>query len=226
MAIAYDNSALVTTGGQTNVDTASWAIAGANRALVAFLASGASAPSTPSACVWGTSGGDSLTIDGAAASISFIKMTKWGVLSPTAASRVLRGTWPATDDEQFMAGLSYTGVDSFRTSPTSVTNAGSNSPSLTFTTVAGDVCVAAVWILDLGGGGPDITSDGAQTNRVLSENGGGGFTFESFAVDEKLAAGTSTTISWTLDGSYAWITAGRILVPSAAADEFLGQAIT
>lgn len=223
MAIAYDNSASsAETDNNTTAETAAWTIAGANRFLAGFMSSGANTPANANALAWGGSGGTALTIEGTGVTFATnIRLTRFSLTAPAAANQTLHGTWAAAQDEAVAAGASFTGIDQaapLRTSPTPTTGV-SATPSITATTVAGDVVVAACWVLDPGGSGRAITSDGAQTVRQVHHNGTP-FAFEIFSMDTKDAVGTSTTLTWTIGGSSpescSWIVMAFVLRPAAA----------
>jgi hypothetical protein len=215
MAIAFDNAvnAAAESSGLTTLETASGAFA-ATGAAVAFVASGAGTPSDPVSLRWGGAAGDLLTQQGATLlHASNIKLSRFFLVPPAAATRTGYCTWGSADDEKTFAILNYTGVDQvtpLRTSPTPTTGAG-GTPSITATTVAGDMVVACLWTLDTGGSSGTVTSTGGQTNRVVYE-GGVPFAYEQLSVDEKLATTTSTTLSWSMSATTAsWVIMAFVL---------------
>lgn len=218
MAIAYDNSNIKgETDGDSSVETSSWTIAGANRFLAAFIASGAGSPLDPSGMKWGGSGGTTLTQEGSAVVVgTFAKLSQFSLVAPAASNLTLYGSFPGGQDEAADCGASYTGVDQvspLRTSPTPVTGE-STSPSITATTVAGDVMVGCLWVLDLANSSATITSNGSQNSRQVLE-GGTPFSAEAMALDDKTASGTSTTLSWTISINAFWVAMAYVLKPDS-----------
>src|SRR5688572_18942349 len=101
MAIAYDNSAgSAEVDGDGVAETAAWAIAGSDRYLAAFAANGDGSPVAPSGVKWGGSGGTALTQDGTTLTIAtFLRLARFGLVAPAAASQTLRADWASGQGE-------------------------------------------------------------------------------------------------------------------------------
>jgi len=210
MAIAKDNTGanFNIAGGQTTQSTNSFAVAGANRFLAAFVFSGAgSAGITPSAVKWGGSGGTAMTQRGSTLSLgSFWSLSCWTLTAPTAQTSTVYADYGVAVDESSVIATSFTGVH--QSVPlgtvTSKTNnfAGSvtidlntREDTLACTTISGDMMVDCIGVGTTGGSNPTISINGGQTSDQEYE-GGTLSAYDAHGSSHLLASGTTTNSIW------------------------------
>lgn len=202
-APAYDNS--INAWSASNVaslTSAAFAVSGANRFMVGFIASGAGSPADPSGMKWGGSGGTGLTKQGATLSFgTYFKLSCYTLLAPAAQTSTLYGNWPSNQDETIIGCVSATGVDQAASLGTIGTGTGTNlSPSVNVTTAVDDFVVDCVWAGDTGGFGRTLTAGANQISRQEVE-GANPTIYEAFGMSTEVATGTTTTMSWALSGT-------------------------
>ncbi|MDX2059939.1 MAG: hypothetical protein SFV24_19170 [Gemmatimonadales bacterium] len=203
MAIAFDavSPDTFSNANVSSLTTGAWTIAGANRLLLAAMASGAGTPQNPSSCNWQGSGGTALTQIGSTLNIGANgKLSVFRLIAPTAAADTLYGAWGAAQDETILGGVSYTGVDQTTPVGTPVTNTGTltgggGDMTVNVPTAVGDLVVAVFFLLDFNGNNPLLTPNGtpAATGRYDVE--GSELGFEALQIQEVVATGTTTTVS-------------------------------
>src|SRR5690348_8551656 len=113
MAALIDNSIKeFKTDNLSTLETASFAVAGSNRVLYVFVATGAGSPTAPTAVKWGGSGGTSLTQIGTTLTVSaFGRFTVWRLIAPTAQTSTVHVTWSGNQDERLMIAVSVKDAD-------------------------------------------------------------------------------------------------------------------
>ena len=226
MALAYDNSASASlSSGASSITSASWAIAGSDRILIASAYSGAGTPAQATGMKWGGSGGVALTEIGTGVTANtYFTGSAWKLIAPAAASQTLYGSWGSTQDELAIGGISLTGADQttgVRTGGSASAAAQAWSPTATVnvTTVADDVVVDSVSGNSTGNSYLTIAVGAGQTSRqeidlVSATNWGWGMSTE-------VATGTSVTMSWTINGvggaDAGWIIKAVPVIPAGAA---------
>lgn len=217
-APVYDNSASTFSGANVaSLTTASWAIGGSDRYLVAGIGSGAATPVDPTEMRWGGSAGTLLTKFGTTQSLGANwKLSAYGLLAPTAQTSTLYGLWPSTQDETAISGVSATGVDQTTPTGTVATAAGTDTaPTVAVTTAADDFVVDVIWFGDSSGASRTLTVGAGQTSRQEIE--GANLVYEGMGMSTEVATGTSTTMSWTISGAVDnWGIQGIPLKPVAA----------
>lgn len=194
------HSALSSTANVSSLTSASWSVSGSNRFLLAFPASGAGSPVGASEVRWGGSGGTTLTKQGSTVTIgSFGALSMYSLVAPTAQSSTSYYLWPSAQDETAAGTMALTGVNQTTPLGPIATASGNGTSSLsapvTVTSVAGDLVVGAIWLVDTGGAARTITGDGTTLySDILSP-------YEYMLVQSKVATGTSTTLTFTISGS-------------------------
>ncbi|MBK8810762.1 MAG: hypothetical protein IPN69_08540 [Acidobacteria bacterium] len=188
----------------TSITSASWTVAGSNRFMLAFPASGDDPVADPSGAKWGGSGGTALTKQGSTVNAgSFGKLSLYTLVAPAAASQTSYYSWGSTEGELAGGAISLTGVDQGTPIGTPATATGNfvsgTQPSLSVSCAVGDLIVGACWFVD-----QTATSDrtvlagSGSTERYTMEHSGN---FEAMCIVTKTATSTSETINFTINGT-------------------------
>lgn len=228
MAIAFDAAATpkFSAANVSNLTTAAFTIAGANRVLIVAVLSGAGTPLAPNAVKWGGSGGTSLTQIGSTVDINAnCKLSLWQLVAPATGSNTVYVSWASAQDETAIVAASYTGVDQSTPVRTPVSATGTDEfTAVTVTSVAADYVVDGVGFIDSNGAAMTMVVDAGQTSHGEVE--GANLSYEGLGTSHEVAAGTSTTMNWTLSqNGAAWGQIAVALVPSTggAASSILRQ---
>lgn len=192
------NKTVDTDGGSSVTSATLTANAGSNRLAVAFLCVGAGSVAAHSSVAWGgasfTQRNSSLDVGGNG------RMSCWYLKEadfPASATGTVVGTMASGQDEVVLFVYIMNDVD--QTSPfrnasmTTNTGSGTNAASLTITSNAADLAVAACWGVD---GSADNTGIGVVTGTSRQEaDNVGGFGFESGGLGEN-AGGVTSVPAW------------------------------
>jgi len=158
----------------SSLATASFTISGTDRYLEVLVYSGAGSPVNVSSVVWDAAGvNEALTqVESYITSNTYFRSSKWALVNPTAGtSKTVTVTWTGPQGETMVIADSYTGIDQTtptRTRPTP-SQTSTSTPSLSVTSVAGDLVVGAVAFNDSATGGVTTISSGAVTIREKIE---------------------------------------------------------
>lgn len=205
MAALIDNSVKVSSiAGVTSLTSASWAVGGSNRCLWTSVASGASVPDNPTGAKWQGSGGTAMTLQGSVVSVpSFFKHSLFRLIAPAATTSTSYANWPNAQDETLIVSVSTKDTDQTTPNGTiaTATGAASLAPSVSATTISGDLTVDFTFVGNNTGDGPTLAATAGQTS--LQEIEGADTGYEAFGTSWKTAAGASTTMSWTATGTGA-----------------------
>lgn len=229
MAIAYDVSASTFSAANvSSLTTGAVTASGSDRYLVAGAASGAGTAVGADSMKWGGSGGTALTQHGSSLAVGPNgHISAWSLDDPATGSQTLYGSWPSNQDETCIGGNTYTGVQGVRGTASAAGNQGvEGQPTVNVTTVASDMAVDFLWLVDGGGNNPTIAVGSGQTSRIEIE--AGAITqYEAFGSSEESATGSSTTMSWTISLATAadWGIWAIALTP-ASGDTLMSQILT
>lgn len=205
----------------SSLATAAFTVSGTDRYLEVLVYSGAVSPVNVSSVVWDAAGvNEALTqVESYITSNTYFRSSKWALVNPTSGtSKTVTVTWTGAQDETMVIADSYTGIDQAtptRTRPTP-SQTSTSTPSLSVTSVAGDLVVGAVAFNDNASGSVTTISSSAVTIREKIENTDIG-NYESCAQGDVTATGTSTSVGFTCNsGSYYYpVLFGVALIPSA-----------
>jgi hypothetical protein len=203
-ATVFVSSAIGAADNTTILETGAFTAGGSNRVLYVLAGSGAGTPVDPSAVKWGGSGGASLTKLGATLDMgSNAKASLWRLIAPATGSNTVHVTWGSAQDERWVIAVQVQDADQTTPNNTVATATGTNaSPTVTATSVSGDLVLDFVSFLDIGGQSFQLTDDVPDSLQEL-EGAGGISAFEGAGASRETAAGTSTTCSWTVGGTLA-----------------------
>lgn len=236
MAAAY--SAAVGQGSSsasTTQDSPSITVPSGN-VCYALVVSSDGSPADPSGCVWDASGvNESLTKLGATLSYgTYFKASLYRGVGLTAKTGVFRATYSASQGERLVLVWVGTGIDSGTPNGTIVTATGTNTtPTATATTTAGQLVLA-------------LAAQGITVNTLRTWNSPSGTerveaatspdTYDSGAIQDQTASGSSTAPQWTLSNAVdGWgifvvplndAAAGTTITPGAGAVALAGSAPT
>lgn len=207
-------------GNVASLSTGAFTISGADRYLEILAYSSAGAPQNVSAAAWDAAGvNEALSIvEPHITSNTYFRSSKWALTNPTAGtSKIVTVTWGSNQDETLIIADSFVNVDQTtptRTRPTP-SQTSTSTPSLSVTSVAGDLVVGAVAFNDAGSGSVTTISSGAVTIREKIE-GADLVGYESCAQGDVTATGTSTSVGFTCNsgGNYYPVLFGVALIPS------------
>lgn len=198
----------------TTLETASFSPTGSNKVLYVLIGSGASSPSDPSAVKYastGGTGGESLTkIDSTRTIATFVKQSIYKLVGPSASSGTIHCTWSGSDDERWIIAVAV--QDAAGTEGViSYASGSSSAPSVAPASTSGELVIDFLSILNGGGSGYTLTVGAGQTSIKELEGGspaGGSANnisgYESAGSSRETAAGTTTTMSWTVSSSSDW----------------------
>ena len=222
MAAAWSSGARgFSSAGVSSLATASFTISGTDRYLEVLVYSGDSTPQNVTSVVWDAAGvNEALTqVESYITSRTYFRSSKWALVNPTAGtSKTVTVTWAGTQGETMVIADSYTGIDQTtpsRTRPTP-SQTSTSTPSLSVTSVSGDLVVGAVAFSDDAGGVVSTITSSAVTVREKVEGADiGGY--ESCAQGDVTATGTSTSVGFTCNAVSQWypVLYGVALIPSA-----------
>lgn len=204
MAIAYDNVSPDTTGSGASLTSGAWTISGSDRLLLGFLGNASGPTREPTGMKWDGSGGTALTQIGSTLTIgSFGRLGAYRLIAPTASSLTLYGSFDGAADSAALGGDSYTGVDQTTPVGTPATNTGaiassSGDATVTITTTVGDLVVAGLYLYDNSFHSPASAPGGSPTPTERYE---AGTADELMAIQEVVATGSSTTVTFTVTGT-------------------------
>jgi hypothetical protein len=203
-ATVFVSSAIGAADNTTTLQTSAFTAGGSNRVLYVLAGSGAGTPVDPSAVKWGGSGGTSLTKLGATLDMgSNAKASLWRLIAPATGSNTVHVTWGSAQDERWVIAVQVQDADQTTPNNTVATATGTNAaPTVSATSVAGDLVLDFVSFLDIGGQSFGLTDDVPDSLQEL-DNGTGIGPFEGAGASRETAAGTSTTCSWTAGGTLA-----------------------
>lgn len=205
MAVAFDNVTpdTASAAGVSTLTSGAWTIAGLNRLLLGFIATGDVAGQNPSGMDHPAAGGP-LTQVGSTLSIgTHAKLSAWRLIAPPTGSNTTKGTWAATQGEACIGGVSYTGVD--QTTPVVIASvatatgandgSGNATATVNVTTNAGDLVVACAFTHNTSSAtGPLAAPAGGSTGRYDVEGAQIG-SFAAVQVIELVATGVSTAMT-------------------------------
>jgi hypothetical protein len=185
----------------STLETASFAIGGSNRGLLVFAFSGAGSPVAPTSIKWGGSGGTALTQLSSTQTVTIYgRHSVWWLTAPTATTSTVYADWGSNQDERFLLCIALQDVDQVTPYNTVATSTGSTTtPTVNATSVSGDLVIDGVAFLDLSGSGRTLTAGASQTS--LQEVEGAPTTYEGVGCSYESAAGSSTTMSWSISGA-------------------------
>lgn len=197
------------------LETASFTPTGANKVIYALVGGGATAPGSPTAVKYASAagvGGESLTLlDSVRTVDTNIKTSVWQLVAPSAASGTIHATYASNNDERWIIAVAVQDSDGTIGPIAFGTATGSTAPTVNATTVAGDLVLDFLSVLQGSGGSPTLTVGAGQASVKELEGGTpatGSATnigiFEAAGVSSETAAGASTTMSWTISGSASW----------------------
>lgn len=203
VALVNNSASVASATPSTTLETAAFAVGGANRVLYALIGSGSTAPSDPSAVKWGGSAGASMTLLGTTLTINTNeKISLFRLISPAASTSTVHATWAGTDDERWIIAIAVEVADQTTPNGTVATATGTNhSPTVDVASVTGDLVLDFVNFMDGNGSSYTLTAGAGQTEQ---KNLGGGVAigpYEGAAASKETAAGTSTTMSWAISGT-------------------------
>lgn len=198
----------------TDLSTGSLTVAGSNRVLYVFVGSGAGSAIEPIAVKWGGSGGTSLTKIATRTLSGNAVHTLWRLIAPAATSSTVYVDWGTNQDEQFIIAVSVKDADQATPNGTVATANGSGTgPTVGAASVAGDLVLDGVYFLDLNGSARTLAEGAGQTE--LQELRDASHPYEGMAASHETAAGTTTTMSWTISGSVDFWSAFAFAVNAA-----------
>lgn len=236
MAAAY--SAAVGQGSSsasTTQDSPSITVPSGN-VCYALVVSSDGSPADPSGVAWDPTGvNESLTKLGATLSYgTYFKASLYRGVGLTAKTGVFRATYSASQGERLVLVWAGTGIDSGTPNGTIVTATGTNTtPTATATTTAGQL------VLALGASGITVNTlrtwnSPSGTERVEAATSPD--TYDSGAIQDQTASGSSTAPQWTLSNAVdGWgifvvplndAAAGTTITPGAGAVALAGSAPT
>lgn len=200
LAFLGTHADLFSTGNVSSLESASWAVSGSNRLLLAFAASGAGTPADSSAVKWGGSGGTALTKQGSTLAVGpYGKISLYSLVAPTAQTSTSYYQWLSAQDETAAGTLAFTGANQSAPLGTVATASGIGtttlSPSVAVASAVGDLVVAACWMVDASSNNRAITSNGGTT--LYDADVG---TYEFLIVQSKVATTTTTTVTFDISG--------------------------
>lgn len=190
---------LSSTAYTSSITSASWAVSGSDKLLLAYSASGAGSPVNPNSVKWGGSSGAGFTQQGSTLNIGpYGKLSLYSLLAPTDQTSTSYYGWPSAQDELAGGTILLTGVNQSAPLGTVATASGDNSvqPSVSVASEPGDLVVAACWFVDPNGNNRTLASNGGTT--VYDVDVG---IFEFLVIQTKVATSTSTTMNFTIGGS-------------------------
>lgn len=221
MAVAYDNGVTVSSASNvSSLTSASWTISGSNTYLAAQIGSGAGTPVAPNACKWGGSGGTALTQVGSTQTFNtYFKHSVWELVGATAQSSTMYCSWPSNQDETALLAVSYTSVDQTTPKGTVATNQAesSASPTVTVTSVSGDVVVGFCYFANSNGGITSLTSSQTERKKIVTI---GGLGYEALSIADTTASGTSTVMTWTGNTTRSFAAVGFALKAASSGSTY------
>lgn len=195
---AADNTSSLTTGSLTS--------GGSNRVLYVAVGSGAGTPTDPTGVKWGGSGGTSLTQLGSTLNLGAnCKWSLWRLIAPTAQSSTVYASWAGNQDERWIIAAAVEDADQTTPNNTVATATGTaaTNPTVAATSVSGDLVLDFVAFLNGGGQSLTLTADASQAELEDLGGGTGIGPYEGAAASSETAAGSSTTMSWTISTTNA-----------------------
>jgi hypothetical protein len=210
MAVAYDSVCPDTASGSsaTELTSGAWTISGSDRVVLGVIATGDVTGQNPSNMDHPTAGG-ALTQAGSTVSLgTHGKLSLWRRVAPTTGSNTSHGAWAASQGENCIGLVSYTGVDQTTPLGTPATaNANISGPVASFTatvnitTVVGDTVFAVAFFHETSTNSvPQATPAGGSTGRYEVEGAQMGG-FGAVQCIELVATGTTTTMSVDFTGT-------------------------
>ena len=240
MPIAFDATCPDTSAQSVaSLTSGSWTVAGSNRAVFGCIGTGAGTPTTHTAMRWRGSAGDLLAQIGATLTVNApSRLSAWGSngasLPPAAEANTAYGLWAATQDEDLIAMVSYTGVHQTTPNGSSTTNTGtisgtSGTATVTIATTAGDVVLAYVLVDCFATPStpvltPASSADGTPTERHFNNANVGGW--KAMGVYEMAAVDTSTIINVSItsvDNGSGWGVIAFVINAAAASGQALDE---
>lgn len=206
MAIAYStaNVSGIADGGSTTRDSSSTVVPSGATAYV-LVANSDGSPAAPTGVKFDPTGtNQALTQVGTTISHgTYARASLWVLKNAVAATAVFRATWSSAQGERLLAVYVSTGVDTTTPNGTVTQVQGTTANSVStgaLTTVSGDFLVFMAAYLNTGGQAVAFNSP-SGTERAEAQTTGGG-AYDGAAVQDVVASGTSTTITWTLSGTH------------------------
>lgn len=205
----------------SSLATAAFTVSGANTYLRVLVYSGASTPDNVTSVVWDAAGvNEALSQDESYVTFNTnFRASVWELVAPTAGtSKTVTVTWGSAQDETMIIADAYTGIDQTtptRTLPTPAQGTG-NTPSLSVTSVAGDIVVGSLANSKNPGDLTTIASSLVTIREKVEGADIGGY--EACAQGDVVATGTSTSVGFTqstTSGSGTYVLFGVALIPSA-----------
>jgi hypothetical protein len=208
-------------GNVASLSTAAFTIGGSDRYLEIEAYSGAGTPQNVSTAAWDAAGvNEALSIVEAHVTFNtYFRASKWALVAPSAlTSKVVTVTWASNQDETMILADAYDTIDQAtpaRTRPTPAQGTG-NTPSLSVTSVAGDIVVGSLANSKNPGDLTTIASSLVTIREKVEGADLGGY--ETCAQGDVVATGTSTSVGFTqsvTSGSGTYVLFGVALIPSA-----------
>jgi hypothetical protein len=170
----------------------------------------------PTGVTWNS---NAMSLLGSQASTGRARVSLWGLANDDDGAHNVVITWSGGDVTSAASfAIGFSGVH--QTSPFgSVTGGAADdaAPTINVASIADDIVVDALGIVDVSGGLVAATVHGSQTQRLNDDSGS-----LRAAASTETATGTTTTMSWGLDSDEEWALAGVAVKPelTAALDIF------
>lgn len=128
------------------------------------------------------------------------KASLWRLVSPSATTATVRASWGSNQSERLVAVWVGTGIDTTTPNGTIAQNTGTTAAvsSGAITTTSGSLVVMLATLLS-GSGTPLSFNSPSGTER--NEGSTSGTPFDTSATQDTTAAGTSTTMTWTISST-------------------------
>lgn len=201
MAAAYRTHVAsgIADGGSTTYDSASITTT-AGDTLYVYVVSSDSSPVAPSGVVWNPGGSNQSLTNIKAHQVygTYYGASLWRLVSPTAGTGVVRATWPSGQAERLLIVVAASDVDS--TTPNGTIGQGLDATGTTFsvsgtaTTTSGQTVLA---FASLGSSGEQFAF-GSPSGTERVEASTSGTPYDTAAMQDTVASGASTTMTWSI----------------------------
>lgn len=201
-ATVTDSITAYSTSAAASLETGTLTPTGSNKVIYVIVGVGAGTPDDPSDVRYastGGSGGETLTQVGVTRSLSiYVKANIWKLVSPSASSGTIYANTHG-DDEATIIAVALDGAAGTET----VTYAGGTSTTLSVSaaSTSGDL------VLSLGGNSFPSDTDATLTSgdtSIVDVDGTTGPGYQAWGAGYEIAAGSSTTLSFTSSASGDW----------------------
>ena len=201
MAAAYRTHVAsgIADGGSTTYDSASITTT-AGDTLYVYVVSSDSSPVAPSGVVWNPGGSNQSLTNIKAHQVygGNYGASLWRLVAPSAGTAVVRATWPSAQGERLLLVVAASDVDT--TTPNGTIGQGLDATGTTFsvsgtaTTTAGQTVLAFASLASVGSQFAFGSPSGTERVEVSTS----GTPYDTAAMQDTVASGASTTMTWSI----------------------------